>query len=122
MHSLTPPAQLSAEQRRSELAGILAAELLRMRGRKGYVPREMRYAPSTLEQSPSHAAEAGDHAAPHRKANSRPANEAADAADAVEEGSKLPAENSQNPLDAPAKSRLSVHPQPTNPSGKDTDR
>ncbi len=122
MHSLTPPAQLSAEQRRAELSGILAAGFLRMRGRKGYVPPEMRHAPSTREQSPSRATGAGDHAASHRKANSRPLNEAADAADAAEKGSNFPARNSRNPLDVPAESRLSVHPQPTNPSGKDTDR
>jgi hypothetical protein len=40
MHSLTPPAQLSAEQRRAELSGILAAALLRMRRHKGYPPAE----------------------------------------------------------------------------------
>ena len=119
MHSLTPPAQLSAEQRRAELSGILAAGFLRMHGRKGYVPPELRDDPSTREQSPSRATGAGDHAGPHRKANSRASNGPADAG---EEGSKVPPENSRNPLDVPAKSRLSVHPQPTNPSEKDTDQ
>ena len=122
MHSLTPPAQLSAEQRRIELAGILAAGFLRMRGRKGYVPPELRDGPSTREQSTSRTAGAADHAAPHREANSRAANDATEAADAAEEGSELFPENSQNPLDVAATSRLSVHPQPTNRSGKDTDR
>jgi hypothetical protein len=122
MHSLTPPAQLSPEQRRAELSGILAAALLRMRGRKGYVPPEMRDGPSTLEQSTSRATGAGVHAAPHRNADSRAANDAADAAGGCKKGSKLPAENSRNPLDVPVESRLSVHPQLTNPSGKDTDR
>ena len=65
MHSLTPPAQLSAEQRRIELAGILAAGFLRMRGRKGYVPPELRDDPSTREQSASRTTGAGDHDAPN---------------------------------------------------------
>jgi hypothetical protein len=64
MHSLTPPAQLSAEQRRAELAGILAAGFLRMRGRKGYVPLELRDGPSAREQSTPRTTGAGDHAAP----------------------------------------------------------
>jgi hypothetical protein len=122
MHSLTPPAQLSAEQRRAELAGILAAGFLRMRGRKGYVPPELRDDPSTREHRTSRTTEAGDHAAPHGRADSPAANDAADAAEGREESSKLAAENSQNSLDAPAESRLSVYPQPTNRSGKDTDR